>query len=324
MARSNSAVAAIAPARQPSPHPGPPRATPPRPTRPSGPVERAAPGLNVPLAVIIGTLLIVNAVGFPYYILPMAERVRSPLHPWFRPSGYVGQTAGILALVIFLFLWLYPLRKRYRWLAFTGSVGRWLDVHVTVAFALPILLAIHASWRFDGLIGLGFAAIMVVCLSGVVGKYLYARIPRSRSGIELGIEELGSKRKVLIGRIAESVGASVEEIEPLLQTDATPYEGKGILETLWQMWRDDRARARMERNLRRRWASTGMDRATLRGAMKLASREMSLTQQSRMLAATHRIFRYWHVAHRPFAITALLAVLIHVAVVVAVGMTWFW
>jgi hypothetical protein len=49
---------------------------------------------------------------------------------------------------------------------------------------------------------------------------------------------------------------------------------------------------------------------------------MSLTQQTRMLDATHRVFRYWHVAHRPFAITALVAVVIHVAVVVAVGATW--
>ena len=49
-----------------------------------------------------------------------------------------------------------------------------------------------------------------------------------------------------------------------------------------------------------------------------------LTQQVRMLGVTHRLFRYWHVAHRPFAITALIAVVIHVAVVVALGATWFW
>jgi hypothetical protein len=51
---------------------------------------------------------------------------------------------------------------------------------------------------------------------------------------------------------------------------------------------------------------------------------MSLTQQARMLAATQRLFRFWHVAHRPFAITALVAVLVHVGVVVAMGATWFW
>jgi hypothetical protein len=42
-----------------------------------------------------------------------------------------------------------------------------------------------------------------------------------------------------------------------------------------------------------------------------------------MLDATHKVFRWWHVAHRPFAITALVAVVIHVAVVVWLGATWF-
>jgi hypothetical protein len=43
-----------------------------------------------------------------------------------------------------------------------------------------------------------------------------------------------------------------------------------------------------------------------------------------MLGATQNILRFWHVAHRPLAITALVAVLIHVAVVVSLGATWFW
>jgi hypothetical protein len=51
---------------------------------------------------------------------------------------------------------------------------------------------------------------------------------------------------------------------------------------------------------------------------------MALTQQARILESTRRVFRFWHVAHRPFALVALLAVLVHVGVVVAMGATWFW
>ena len=324
MAQPNSALARTLPDRKPvATPPGPARRAP---RRSSGAtiVRRHAPGLNRPLTVIATALIAVNAIGAPYYVLPLEERVRSPLHAWFRPSGYVGQPAGILAILIFLFLWAYPFRKKYKWLAWTGAMGRWLDVHVTLALALPLLLAIHAAWRFDGVIGLGFAAMMVVWLSGIVGRYLYARIPRSRSGIELSIDEVAAERKGLLVRVAEVTGSSVEEIEALLHTDPTPYADMGILKTLWHMAKDDMTRRRVERELRRRWSTSAIDRTTLRRAMELASREMALTQQSRMLGATQRIFRYWHVAHRPFALTALLAVLIHVAVVIAVGMTWFW
>ena len=59
-------------------------------------------------------------------------------------------------------------------------------------------------------------------------------------------------------------------------------------------------------------------------SLRLANGEMALTQQARMLTATREVFRYWHVVHRPFAIAALAAVTVHVAVVVMMGSTWFW
>jgi hypothetical protein len=62
----------------------------------------------------------------------------------------------------------------------------------------------------------------------------------------------------------------------------------------------------------------------VREVVRLGSREMALTQQARLLGATREIFRFWHVAHRPFALAALVAVMVHVGVVVAMGATWFW
>src|SRR5690242_19564543 len=87
----------------------------------------------------------VCVVGWPYYSLPMAARVRSPLHPWLKSSGYIGQCAGLLGLAICIFLWLYPVRSKVRWLAFTGAIARGLDVHVRAALAVPLLVAIHAA-----------------------------------------------------------------------------------------------------------------------------------------------------------------------------------
>ena len=66
------------------------------------------------------------------------------------------------------------------------------------------------------------------------------------------------------------------------------------------------------------------DRAAIRAVLRLASQEVALAQQARMLDATQSVFRYWHVLHRPVAIAALVAVLVHVVVVVALGATWLW
>ncbi len=268
--------------------------------------------------------------GWPYYYsLPIAARVRSPLHPWLKSSGYIGQSAGILALAIFIFLWLYPLRKKFRWLAFTGAIARWLDVHVLAALALPLLVAIHAAWRFEGLIGLGFWSMMVVWVSGVAGRYIYARIPRSRQGVELTIGEIAARRRELLEEIARASGLELSLIETTLAAGQAPPARRGIVGTVWRMIADDLARRRAARALRRLWQARSPrrrkhDRQMLGAMLRLARREMALAQQARMLDATHAVFRYWHVLHRPVAVAALLAVLIHVAVVVALGATWLW
>jgi len=283
---------------------------------------------TIVLIVLCVPLVAINVLGAPYYTASLAVRARHPWRYWLQPSGYIGQSAGIAAFLIFVFLWLYPLRKKWKALRWTGSIGRWLDVHVTAALLLPLLLAIHAAWRGDGLIGLGLLAMYVVILSGIVGRYLYTRIPRARSGIELTRDEVAAQRRELIQELAAATGLTPDVLETTLHGGQEPDADGNPLRVLAGLVAADLFRWRRTRQLRARWAALAPDdrplnERQLREAVRLANRELSLDQQSRMLNATHRVFRYWHVAHRPFALTALVAVVIHVVVVVAVGATWF-
>lgn len=292
------------------------------------------PRSSVPLSRVVWALLVgvpflvINVAGARYYLSPQAIRVRDSLHPWLRPSGYIGQSAGIIALLIFLFLWLYPLRKKWKALAFTGSIGKWLDVHVAAALALPFLLAIHSAWHSDGLIGLGLAAMMVVIASGLVGRYLYTRIPRAKNGVELTRDEVAAQRRLLVERLSQTTGLDEGEIERALDLEPDVTQHESPPRVLWHLLTNDLTRWQRTRLLRERWMELAPDsrplsRSALREAVSIADREISMAQQTRMLDATQRVFRYWHVAHRPFAVTALIAVMIHVVVVVAVGATWF-
>ena len=294
--------------------------------RSSGSEERTG-ARRAPRILLLGALVLaaITVAGASYYFAPVAVRVRSPLHPWLKPSGYLGQTAGLISLAAFLSLWLYPLRRRFRWLAFTGSMARWLDVHVMLAILLPLIAAVHASWRFTGLIGLGYASMVTVWASGLVGRYLYSRIPRGKTGLEMDAGEVARSRHALLSEIARRGRLPLEEVQSTLGEDPWPCEGLGVWATLRQMARDDLARWRASRALARASAKRAggrLDRPTLRRVRRLARREMALMQQARLLVATQRVFRFWHVVHRPFAIAALLAVLVHVSVAVIVGATW--
>ena len=304
------------------PAPTPPGTSGPAPPARRRPGERLGP-VMVPVVALLGMSLYWSS----YYLAEPSVRVRHPMHPWLRASGYLGQSAGIVALVIFIFLWLYPLRKKVRWLKWTGAMSQWLDVHVMAALTIPVLAAFHASWRFEGLIGLGYWSMIVVCASGVVGRYLYVHIPRGASGLELSAEEIATERRSLFDEVSRSSGLPPAQVEALLRTDPTPCDGLGLVATAREMVKDEVTRWRAARALRRICANrpgSALDRPALRRVVRLASREMALTQQARMLAATQRVFRLWHIAHRPFAIAALVAAVVHVGVAVAMGMTWFW
>jgi hypothetical protein len=250
--------------------------------------------------------------------------VRHALHGLLRPSGPLGIGLGIVAFAMFVFLWLYPLRKTVRWLAWTGSVGAWLRVHIAAGLAVPIFAAVHAGWRFDGLIGLGYFAMLLVAMSGIVGRYLYTRIPRGRTGAELGREEVANERRRLITEIALATRRDPLMVERALAVDVGSFQGLGPFATVRRMIADDVERARAVRRLRDSWRRPGagqapVDPRALARALALARRELALAQQARILDATRSVFGLWHVVHRPFAFTALIAVGVHVVVALLVG-----
>ena len=300
-----------------------PRAAEKSPSRPS----RSRTSAFVPLrAVLIALVPIVATVllGLPYYASALSERLRSPYHDMLKPSGVIGLAAGFLAFALFLFLWLYPLRKRLgkaRWL---GPIPRWLDVHIFAGVMMPIVAALHAGFRFTGIIGLGYFAMLVVAFSGIVGRYLYLRIPRSRAGMELGREQVSSERRDILGSLVESTGLDPKLLTELLQP-VRLNKRHGLIGTLFQMIRDDYDRRRAIRRVLRALQEQprGNNPAQLKRVRELARRELALGQQLRLLEGTQRIFRMWHTFHLPFAIVAFLAVAIHVTVAIVFGVTWF-
>lgn len=121
-------------------------------------------------------------------------------------SSLIGHGIGILGFVLMLMTaTLYTIRKRVtdsRW----GAVASWLKFHMYTGLVGPWMVLLHTSMKFQGVAALAMGLTVVVVISGIVGRFLYTRVPRMANGGLLattGLEaarardEIVSRRRVL-------------------------------------------------------------------------------------------------------------------------------
>jgi hypothetical protein len=56
--------------------------------------------------------------------------------------------------------------------------------------------------------------------------------------------------------------------------------------------------------------------------INLVKNEWSLNRRIERLVLMQNLFKYWHVAHLPFALVMLVIMIIHVAVTIVFGYRW--
>jgi hypothetical protein len=282
--------------------------------------------------ILFATLLLALAVhGFDYYMLSTLQRPFSAKHGALRPSGAIGLKLGFLGLGMFLVIFLYPLRKRWAWLMQQGSSKHWLDYHVLLGIAAPFVIAFHASFKFGGFAGMAFWIMVAVSLSGVVGRYLYAQIPRRVNAAELSRKELQELQEQLARQLAEQQVLPEAGLRKVLRLPSQQTVDRWpALFALLYMLGLDAARPFRIAALRRR-VITGRELLTTLGgllqsrhgdlekAVELARQEAALGKRILFLSASQRVFHLWHVVHKPFSYSFALLAVIHIVVVMMMG-----
>jgi thioredoxin reductase/Pyruvate/2-oxoacid:ferredoxin oxidoreductase delta subunit len=139
--------------------------------------------------------------GWSYYPLSHAARMTSPLHATLRPAGRWGHGVGIVATAFMMLNFLYPVRKRSNLLAGKGSIRGWLDFHMFVGFMSPLVIAFHSAFQSNNQLATGTAAaLLVVVLTGVIGRFIYGLVP-SAGGKALAVSEVLGRWEALRARM---------------------------------------------------------------------------------------------------------------------------
>ena len=277
---------------------------------------RTGIGLAILASLTTVLVVVVGLDGWRYYWTPLDVRAYTDLHPLLRPSGTVGHVMGITGLSLMVVMHLYSLRKRVRWMTRLGPINTWLEAHIFCGFFGPVLVTLHTSFKFNGLISVAFWSMVIVVTSGFVGRYLYVRIPRSIRGHELGHAELEAKADELRRRFSEL------ELPPEMATRIAAFEAASVPQseddTTWMglLIGEPRLRLRLY-SLSRELHRVGADHRLVSEQLSLLAERDLLLRRIAYLKKTKRLFDLWRVYHKP------LAVLMGIIVVVHVGIAWY-
>jgi hypothetical protein len=289
--------------------------------------------IRVMLAAAAAFVLVasIGIYGADYYILPLDQRPYSSKHELLRPSGSIGIKLGILGTLLFFIIFLYALRKVIPWLGRYGTARHWMDFHVIAGVTAPIIIAFHASFKFRGIAGFAFWIMVAVALSGVIGRYLYAQIPRSLNAAELSLADLQSGEKALSeALLSQSIYSADQLTRALHLPTATQIRRIGALHAVGMMILMDVQLPFRVAWLRRRSLNFAAKMRSMGGlsssgnrdiedVVRLVRQKAALSKRVVFLNQTQRVFHLWHVIHRPFSYAFAILAIMHIVVVMGLG-----
>jgi hypothetical protein len=221
---------------------------------------------------------------------------------------------------MFLLMYLYPLRKHWKWLSKRGKTKNWLDYHILMGLTAPVIISFHASFKFQGIAGLSYWIMMSVVFSGIVGRYLYSGIPRRLDQAEMSRDEAEQIRAQLALQIESQNVLSPEVLRPLVALPSMEkVQAMPLLKALVVTIGLDIRRAWLFWGLRRRAGSHVANNAELKRVLEVVGKQAALSKNVLFLSKMHQLFRLWHVIHRPFSYSFGLLAMVHIIVVIVLG-----
>jgi len=251
--------------------------------------------------------------GRAYYLTPIALRPRHELYWTLKPGGELGILYGMAGTAMMVLMLGYSVRKRVGILKRLGSLRTWLDLHIFFGVIGPAFIVLHTSFKAEGIVALSFWSMVVVAASGVAGRYLYGQIPRTRAGDELSLAEAEALDEELTRELHQRFRLSPQALAALQELTARGSKRPRSLPVFLVRSAFD-AIAFRSRLWRFRRQLEGVPPELAKSFVRTLRQKASLGRRIVLWEQLHRIFHYWHILHKPFAIIMYLFMLVHIGV----------
>jgi hypothetical protein len=278
--------------------------------------------------ILFLVLLSVTAVlaialhGFGYYLTPAHVRHFRDDYEQMKPSGNYSHGLGVLgASMIIIGVSTYSTRKRMRALWNFGKLSGWLEFHILLCLLGPILVTFHTTFKAGGVAAISLWTMLSVASSGIIGRFLYAQIPKNLQGSELTAGQITSELDRLSAKLSSSpMGDRLTKM--IYQSFESLPKPKSIGEALTAFVKLATLRRNIRRHVHGLIASNVHSRGAARELQLTATAFASLIQKSLVLSQAGKLFYYWHAIHLPFTVIMFITLAAHILVTVVLGYRW--
>jgi hypothetical protein len=278
--------------------------------------------LSTLVAIVFIVIILLIYRGISYYNVSLVERVYHTDHAVLKPSGTLGHGMGIIgSLFMIIGMLSYMIRKRYRFLSRLGLLKHWLEFHIFLCTLGPILILFHTSFKFGGLVAISFWSMVAVFMSGIIGRFIYLQIPHAIDGHELNLNEVRGLKTDVAQVIRNSYNLD-EETYSILADSVHRKVEIYTRNTFVSYTRNYFDNLKTIRKVKLALMNNNLPRKEQRMILNLIKDDIKLNEKIKRLDTMQNLFKYWHVAHLPFALVMLIIMLIHVAVTLIFGYRW--
>lgn len=256
------------------------------------------------------------------------------LQGWFTPWSRTGYWLGVAGGVSMLLLFTYPLRKRWRVTYNWGASKYWFVAHMVLGIMGPWLILLHSTFHIGSTnAAVALFSMVIVALSGVVGRFLYVRLHadlRGEKATLAGLRGAMSNQHQAADTRLQGMPSVLEALHAF-ERDALETGPKQGARHLWRLFVlpiqrqrvAQQCKAEVKKRIKQganghangqKWSKTQAI-ARYRACCAQVDDYAMAVQRAAQFQTFERLFSMWHVAHVPFVWIMVLCALFHVVAV---------
>jgi hypothetical protein len=163
--------------------------------------------------------------------------------------------------------------------------------------------------------------MVAVVFSGIIGRFVYLQIPRTIEGREMSLNELNRLKSDIFYEIENKIKFDPEitsYLNEALQVKLPESTGSFFSNIMPQLRHEKNLMNQISMKLK----SENISRKEFKTIISMVRGEIIMNRRIAWLATMQGLFRYWHIAHLPFAMVMLVIMIIHVIVAIVFGYVW--